>query len=151
MNKIIDYSYSVDKVPYIKAGTTIDTIPVEYKLFRWFGPTKKIDVPFVATENIDYYNNYVNEKETSKSIKLNDMNAWQLASNPESASVTVTQRAYIKDYPVKADIGTFTLIKANFLSYLGIFVLVVVVIILILLIIRAINLRKRRRRRRNIF
>lgn len=151
MNKIIDYSYSVDKVPYIKAGTTIDTIPVEYKLFRWFGPTKKIDVPFVATENIDYYKNYVNEKETSKSINLNDMNAWQLASNPESAAVTVTQRAYVKDYPVKADIGTFTLIKANFLSYLGIIVLVVVAIVLILLIIRAINLRKRRRRRRNIF
>ena len=112
---------------------------------------KKIDVPFVATENIDYYKNYVNEKETSKSINLNDMNAWQLASNPESAAVTVTQRAYVKDYPVKADIGTFTLIKANFLSYLGIIVLVVVAIVLILLIIRAINLRKRRRRRRNIF
>ena len=31
------------------------------------------------------------------------MNAWQLASNPESAAVTVTQRAYVKDYPVKAD------------------------------------------------
>ncbi len=69
------------------------------------------------------------------------MNAWQLASNPESVAVTVTQRAYVKDYPVKADIGTFTLIKANFLSYLGIIVLAIVVIVLILLIIRAINLK----------
>ncbi len=64
----------------------------------------------------------------------------------------------INSHPLKAfspisttDIGTFTLIKANFLSYLGIIVLVIVVIVLILLIIRAINLRKRRRRRRNIF
>lgn len=151
MKKIIDYSYSVDKVPYIKAGTTIDTIPVKYKLFRWFGPTKTIDVPFVATENIDYYNNYVNEKETSKTINLKDMNAWQLASDPESAAVTVKERAYEKDYPVKADIGTFTLIKANFLSYLGIIVVAIVIVIVILLIIRTINLRKRRRRRRNIF
>ena len=48
-------------------------------------------------------------------------------------------------------IDNHTLIKANFLSYLGIIVLAIVVIVLILLIIRAINLRKRRRRRRNIF
>lgn len=151
MNKIIDYSYSVNRVPYIKAGTTIGTIPVEYKLFRWFGPTKTIDVPFVTTENIDYYDNYVNKAETTQKINLKDLNAWQLASNPESATVTVSQRAYVKDYPIKANIGAFTLIKANFLSYLGIFVLAIVVILVILFIIRTINMRKRRRRRRNIF
>ena len=151
MNKIIDYSYSVNRVPYIKAGTTIGTIPVEYKLFRWFGPTKTIDVPFVTTENIDYYDNYVNKAETTQKINLKDLNAWQLASNPESATVTVSQRAYVKDYPIKANIGAFTLIKANFLSYLGIFVLAIVVILVILFIIRTINMRKRRKRRRNIF
>ena len=151
MNKIIDYSYSVNRVPYIKAGTTIGTIPVEYKLFRWFGPTKTIDVPFVTKENIDYYDNYVNKAETTQKINLKDLNAWQLASNPESATVTVSQRAYVKDYPIKANIGAFTLIKANFLSYLGIFVLAIVVILVILFIIRTINMRKRRRRRRNIF
>lgn len=151
MNKIIDYSYAVNRVPYIKAGTTLATLPVEYKLFRWFGPTKTIEVPFVATEDINYYDNYVNKEETTEEIKLNGLNAWQLASKPEAASVTVSQRAYVKDYPVKADIGTFTLIKANFLSYLGIFVLAIVVVLVILLIIKTINTRKRRRRRRNIF
>ncbi|MGG5462605.1 D-alanyl-D-alanine carboxypeptidase family protein [Clostridium sp. B9] len=151
MKKIIDYSYNVEEVPFIKADTTVDTIPVKYKLFRWFGPTKTIDIPFTATENINYYDNSVNEKETSKSIDLKGMNAWQIASNPESASVTVAQRAYTKDYPVKADISTFTLIKVNFLSYLGILVIAILIVVLILFLIRTINLRKRRRRRRNIF
>lgn len=49
MNSMINYSYDVKKVPYIKENTTVDTIPVQYKLFRWFGPTKTIDIPFNAT------------------------------------------------------------------------------------------------------
>ncbi|WP_300347352.1 D-alanyl-D-alanine carboxypeptidase family protein [Clostridium sp.] len=151
MNKIMNYSYDVKEVPYIKANTTVDTIPVQYKLFRWFGPKKTIDVPFNSTQNINYYDNTVNKKETTKSIDLKGMNAWQIASNPEAAHVTVSQRAYSKNYPVQAEISTFTLIKANLLSYFGILVLIVVVIVLILLLIRTINLRRRRKRRRRIF
>lgn len=151
MNSMINYSYDVKKVPYIKENTTVDTIPVQYKLFRWFGPTKTIDIPFNATENINYYDNSVNKKETTKSIDLKGMNAWQIASNPESAQVTVSQRAYTKSYPVQAEISTFTLIKTNFLSYLGIFVLIIVIIILILLLIRTVNLRRLKKRRTKIF
>ncbi|HEY5524143.1 MAG TPA: serine hydrolase, partial [Clostridium sp.] len=45
LNSMMDYSTSVDEVTYKKAGEEVGTAELEYKLFRFFGPTKTITAP----------------------------------------------------------------------------------------------------------
>lgn len=151
MKKLMNYSFSNEKSIFLKKGEVIDTIPVEYKAFKFFGPKKTIDVPIILNEDITYYENDVNKKEFSTSVDIKNIDAWKLAANSDSPKIIASQRLYNHEYSAKADIGISSLIKANFLLYLITFVSIILIIFIILLIIRGINMRKRKRRRNRIF
>lgn len=150
MNTIIDYSFDVEKTTLFKAGDVIATVPVSYKAFRFFGPTKTIDVPMTLVEDVTYYDNEANKQAFKPStVDIGDMSAWKLASNSDSAKVTITDgRIYSKDYALKADISVGKILKANAGLYALTLGIALVVIIVILLVIRIINVRNRRNRRR---
>ncbi|SHE85154.1 D-alanyl-D-alanine carboxypeptidase family protein [Clostridium fallax] len=148
MNKIMDYSYKAEKVPAFKAGTEIDKITVNYKPFKFFGPTKTIDVPLVLTEDVSYYNNEINKKDLKTTINITDVDAWNLAGNNNLLKLKVSERVYEKDYNLKANITKGTLFKANIGLYIVSLIVIAVIIILILLIIKLISGRRHRRKRR---
>ncbi|GIM30484.1 D-alanyl-D-alanine carboxypeptidase [Clostridium polyendosporum] len=152
MNKIMDWSFAAKKVNYLKAGTVVEKITVNYKPLKFFGPSKTIEVPLVLEDNVDYYENEVNKKELKSSVSTSDLDAWKLAKNKTSAKLVVSERSYEKEYNLKADITKSSLIKANIGIY---FIFVLAVIILIVLSILLVSLIKRgsrrRTRRKNIF
>ncbi|WP_370773434.1 hypothetical protein [Clostridium sp.] len=41
--------------------TEISTVELNYKLFRFFGPTKTITAPVVLDQDIEYYQNDFND------------------------------------------------------------------------------------------
>lgn len=150
MNKIIDYSFNAKQTVFLEKGKSVGTIPVEYKAFKFFGPTKTIDVPMTLAEDITYYDNDINKSDFTYAINpLTDIDAWKLATNPTSATLNVSdQRLYAQNYKLNADISVGAIIKANIGFYALIFVGALAVIVIILLIIRIVNVRKRKRRRR---
>ncbi|MBM6860262.1 D-alanyl-D-alanine carboxypeptidase, partial [Clostridium saudiense] len=44
---VADYSYAATKVPYKTSGEEIGNVDLNYKLFRFFGPTKTITAPII--------------------------------------------------------------------------------------------------------
>ncbi|MPQ43956.1 D-alanyl-D-alanine carboxypeptidase family protein [Clostridium tarantellae] len=151
MNKIMDYSFNAKKSTLLKANEIVETIPVEYKAFKFFGPKKTIDVPMVLTKDVTYYKNPINDSNISYEVSINDKDAWHIASNSDAAKLIVTERNSSTQYNLTPDIGLFSIIKANILLYIGSFIIFIAIIILILFVIRGINIRKRRRNRRRIF
>lgn len=152
MNKIIDWSYEQKRSVYADKGQTIDTVKATYKPFGFFGPEKTAEIPIVLTENVEYYPNTVNNKETTFAIDDIGNNAWKIAKNAENLKVTVNERAYNKVVGAKASITTGELLKANMMTYVIAFVIVVAIIFLITIILRAASTSKRRNsRRRKIF
>lgn len=151
MKKIMDYSYSAEKETYLKAGEQVDKVKVDYKPFRLFGPTKTIEVPLVLQEDVTYYNNEINKKEIEASVKVKNLNAWQLASNKDAAKLDVKERVYSKEYSLKANLSTSSLIKANLLLYFVTFIVIILILALALFIVALIKRGGKRRRRKRIF
>lgn len=148
MNKIIDWSFTQQRSVYAEKGQIIDTVKATYKPLKFFGPTKTVDVPIKLNENVEYYANYVNNKETTFSLSDTSTNAWDLAKNSDSLKVKVSERTYSKTYAATADITKGMLIKANLGLYAGAAIAVVVIVFLIMTIIKLIGSNKRRRRRK---
>ena len=148
MNKIIDWSFAQQRSVYAEKGQIIETVKATYKPLKFFGPTKTIDVPIKLNENVEYYANYVNNKETTFSLSDTSTNAWDLAKNSDSLKVKVSERTYSKTYAATADITKGMLIKANLGLYAGAAIAVIVIVFLIMTIIKLIGSNKRRRRRK---
>lgn len=150
MKAIVDYSFDAEQVTLFNAGDVVATVPVSYKAFKFFGPTKTVEVPMTLVENVTYYDNEANRQSFKPStVDIGDMDAWKLASNSESVKVTITDgRIYSQDYALKADISTSQILKDNLGLYGLTIGAILVIIILLLLVIRIINVRNRRSRRR---
>ena len=81
MKKIIDYSYEISPKLHrytnskgeeieLKAGNVIETLPVEYKLFKYFGPKKTIETPIIISKDLTYYDNEPNNKEAKVEFNI---------------------------------------------------------------------------------
>ncbi|MGL5328721.1 MAG: D-alanyl-D-alanine carboxypeptidase family protein [Peptostreptococcaceae bacterium] len=150
--KIADTGYDAKKQIFKKSGDEIATLDLEYKAFGIFAPTKSIEAPVIANEDIMYYKNDINDKNAK--IEYNtDKSAWKLAN--KDAELTFSLPNYESKISGKIDISSFDLIKANILLYLGAIVGLIGVLFLIACILRFINLRKSRnrykRRNKNIY
>ncbi|MGL5085740.1 MAG: D-alanyl-D-alanine carboxypeptidase family protein, partial [Clostridium sp.] len=86
---IANYSYNEEKEIYKKSGEEVGTVDLEYKAFRFFGPTKTITAPIVLSQDVEYYKNDLNDKSANISYKADDKNAWQVTGDKE-ASLTFT-------------------------------------------------------------
>ncbi|ADL51286.1 D-alanyl-D-alanine carboxypeptidase family protein [Clostridium cellulovorans] len=103
MKQIIDYSYSAEKKVLeatdpatgvntsYKKDTTVLTVPVEYKVFKTFGPRKTIEVPVILDDDLSTYTNEIN----SKDIKLTydyDINIFSNEDKNILGTLTLKQR-----------------------------------------------------------
>lgn len=148
MKQIIDYSYGAEKSTFMKAGTNIGTYPIKYKLFKFFGPEKTIDVPFTLNEDVKIYDNDINKNETKGNIEIKETDAFNVAANPNTASFKVNQRLASSEYSVKANINTKDILKQNMVIYGVTLAAILFILVLIILIIRISNKRSRRRDKR---
>lgn len=152
LNSIMDYSTSIDKATYKKAGEEVGTAELEYKLFRFFGPTKTITAPIVLNEDAKLYDNKINNNEATITLNSSEKDAWKVASQ-DNTPLEVKVKGYTLEVNGKVDISGMDLIKANAGIYIAALAVIIVIVVLILFIITMMKNRgnkrssyKRRRR-----
>lgn len=144
MKSIIDWSYSAEKTTFYESGSTLDTISVPYKTFRFFGKEKTIDVPLVLKNDIEYYDNDMNANNTELVFNTGEINPWKLNGKDKVSTVTVKQRNSSETYDLYSTVKSSSLIKANILSYILLVVGIIAVLALVIFIISRINRRSRK-------
>lgn len=146
LKDIVDYSEDAKKVVYKKSGKKVGSVNLEYKLFRFFGPTKKISAPIVLSENAKIYDNDINHNEAKISFKPSGKNAWQVASD-NNQKLTLSIKDYSTSIKGNIKITTGEILKANIGIYLATVAVIIIVIVLILMIIKLIKSSGRKRKR----
>jgi D-alanyl-D-alanine carboxypeptidase len=144
LNSMMDYSTSIDRVTYKKSGEEVGTAELQYKLFKFFGPLKTITVPIVLSENIDLYNNNINNKEAEINLNSIEKDAWKVASQ-DSIPLEVKVKDFTLEVKGNIEISGMDLIKANIGIYIAALAVIIVIVILILFIIATLKNRGNRR------
>lgn len=150
LKDMVDYSEDAKKTVYKKSGDKVGTVNLEYKLFRFFGPTKKISAPIVLSEDAKIYNNDINKDEAKISFRTSDKNAWQVASD-NNQKLTLSIKDYSTSVKGNVKITTGQIIKANIGIYLAAIAVVVVILVLVLMIIKLLKSSGRKRNKRNYY
>lgn len=145
MKSIIDWSYAAEKTTFYKSGSTLETISVPYKTFRFFGKEKTIDVPLVLNNDIKYYDNDINAKETELVFNTEEINPWKLNGKDKVATVTIKQRNSSTTYDLYSTIKSSDLLKANMISYILLFAGIIAVLALVIFVIASFKKRSRKR------
>lgn len=152
MDKIMDYSFAAKPVIYKAAGDEVGTADLQYKTFGFFGPTKTITVPLKLTQDVYYYPNAINEKDSEITYNIADASAWKLLFN-KNTDLIYSTRNFQEPVTGTVDISFGALLKDNIIIYLAAIAVIVIIVTLIILIKNAaLNSRNRRnhysRRRR---
>ena len=143
--KIADTGYNAKKQLYKKSGDKITTVNLEYKAFRFFGPKKTIKAPIIATKDIMYYKNDINDKNVRFEYDSNGKSAWKLAN--DDIELTFSLPDYKENVYGKVDISIFTLIKSNMMFYAGVLLALIVIFIIVVFVLTFIHSRKNINRR----
>ncbi|MGL4912298.1 MAG: D-alanyl-D-alanine carboxypeptidase family protein [Romboutsia sp.] len=145
--KVADYGYKSKKQVFKKAGEEIGKVELEYKAFRFFGPKKSVMAPIIASKDIMYYKNDINDKNSKLEYNDKDKNAWKLAN--KEVELTLSFPNNESKVLGKVDISLFDLIKMNIRLYATAIIGVVIALTAIAYSIRFIN-RRNKKNRRNI-
>ena len=146
-SEIAKYSYSAEKEIYKNSDEEVGTTDLEYKLFRFFGPTKTITAPIILAQDVTYYKNDLNDKTANISYNSEGINAWNVTGNKE-VPLTFTTIGHTEEVAGTLGISTMDLIKENLTIYLASLLIIAIIAVLITLIARIINMKKRKRRNR---
>lgn len=145
---IANYSYNLEKEIYKKTNDEVGTVDLEYKLFRFFGPSKTITAPIVLSQDVTYYKNDLNGKTANISYTTTAKNAWQVTGGKE-VGLTFTTAGHTEDITGTVKVSTSELLKSNLTFYLATLLILVIIVVLSIFVIRILNMKKNRRRRRN--
>lgn len=149
MSTMIDWSYNAKPTVKYENGTVLDNKKVTYKAFRFFGPTKTINVPVIVKDTVSYYPNEANDKDLKSNTTLDNLDPWKLSSDSKIGKLSVTQRETSKNYDLYTTITSKDLTKANSGLYIITAIVSIIAVILIALFIAfIISLSKRKSRRR---
>lgn len=147
LDSMMDYSESADKVTVIKSGKKVSSVNLEYKLFRFFGPTKTIKADVVLGEDVKLYDNEINSSEVKVTFNTKDTNAWTVASD-NNTNLTAKVKQFSTKVKGEVKITTLEIVKANVGVYIATLVAIVIIITLIVFIIKLISNAKRNSSRR---
>ncbi|NLK94179.1 MAG: D-alanyl-D-alanine carboxypeptidase [Clostridiales bacterium] len=153
LNKMMNYSYPLEKSIYKAAGEEIDSVELSYKLFGFFGPSKTITAPVVLDENAMLYDNSINNSEASIKLNSTSEDAWKAASEGK-ITLSLSVKQYSTEIQGKINLSTSDIIKANLGFYIATIAIIIVILILITFIVKVIknsssrNSKKRRKKRR---
>ncbi|GAA0077679.1 D-alanyl-D-alanine carboxypeptidase family protein [Clostridium sp. CTA-5] len=146
MDAIMDYSYAAQKEVYKKANEEVGTTDLQYKPFGFFGPTKTITVPITLTQDVMYYKNDINDKDSEITYNPSNGSAWKLAFNKDT-KLTYNARNYSEEVKGTVGISLGKIFKDNLLLY-GTVLIIAIIIVTLILFIRNMAKNNRNRRRR---
>ncbi|HSP46869.1 MAG TPA: D-alanyl-D-alanine carboxypeptidase family protein [Clostridiaceae bacterium] len=139
-----------EKMVKIAQGQEVTTLKLPYKTFRYFGPTKEIELPIVAKDSLSFYKNDMNEKEALQEMVVRDLDPFMVQAGNDVGAITFTHRTGIQKISLLAKLDTGKLIlEENLFSYILIVIVTFLVFaFLVLLIIGNVRKKKRARMRR---
>ncbi|WP_455538669.1 D-alanyl-D-alanine carboxypeptidase family protein [Terrisporobacter sp.] len=139
---LADYGYGAQKQIFKKAGEKIGTIELQYRKYGIVGAKKSITAPIIATEDIMYYENDINDKNAKIEYNANDKSAWKMAN--KEIELSFNQPNYSSKVKGKVQLSKMSLIGKHAM-YLVLFILIALVVIIVIgYFIRLRNLRKRK-------
>lgn len=131
MENIINWSYSQDPSVLYKKNSIVANKTVKYKPLG-FGPSVSISVPIKVSDNVTYYENYVNNSELNKSINLNSITSSRLDGKSPIGTLKIKERDNLKQYNLYSGLTRKYIMKKS----LPVYISAIVFIIIILLVIR---------------
>lgn len=145
MDNLINIAQKEERTLLYEKGSIIEeNVPIEYKLFGFFGPKKVKEVPVILKESVYVYDNDYTKANINTSISINkDINIFTQGDKPVG-SFDVTVSDFKASYDVGVDMKP--IILSNILIYILTVLLIIVIISLIILIIRRFTGRKRSKR-----
>ena len=145
MGNLANEAYALEKIAMVEKDTPVDSITAEYKLFRWFGPTRKVQIKATIQDDLLLYNNTANYVEggiVPVITPIKDLNVFELREGNPVAEVTVVSNG--KTLTTKAISQTNTMdsiIMPNAVPYLamaiGLFLLFIIILIIIYKLLRS--------------
>ena len=141
-----DHGYLAEKEVYKKAGEQIGTIELEYRAYFIAGPKKTITVPVIATEDVMYYKNDINDENAKIEYNSENKSAWNLANKEVELDFNLPN--YSTKVSGKVDVSKLYLIKVYALSLIKFIVAAFILLFAVAYCIRLRNLRRKRMRRR---
>lgn len=153
MKNLIDYSYGVQKNVLKEKNSEVGSVDVQYKAFKFFGPTKTIKVPYIIKDDVMYYENDINKGETKTDIKIDNIDPWKLSTDKPIGKLLITQRASqpTRNVNIYPTISADALSAANRGLYIIAGIIGVAVLAIIILIIGAIKKGASRRHKKSYF
>lgn len=143
---IVDYGIAAEKQVFKKAGEEVGTIELQYRKYGIIGPKKNITAPIVATEDIMYYKNQINDENVKIEYNNENKSAWKLANKDVKFNFTLPN--YSSEVSGKVNLSKLDLLKIYASSFIIFIVKTLVVLAIVAYIIRLINLRRKRMRRK---
>ena len=120
MDRIMDWSFDkAERTPYFKAGDTIDTIEVEYRPLRFFGPVHTAEIPVRIQEDVLYYENDVNKEEFQIDVEMNGITAFSLDPEKPVGTAVISQREAAESYAVYPEISRRDILGNHIGLYIG--------------------------------
>lgn len=143
MEKVINWSYSVQAKTIYTKNSTLKTETFKYKPFIFIGPEKSIQVPLTSKEDVTYYDNKLNTTEMKEIYKFNPINLSTLTGGKSIGVLQLSERDSLKSYDLYSSISLGTIIKANIILYFGFLAVLLVLILGLVVLIRKIMSRRR--------
>lgn len=143
---IVDYGIAAEKQVFKKAGEEVGTIELQYRKYGIIGPKKNITAPIIATEDIMYYKNQINDENAKIEYNNENKSAWKLANKDVKFNFTLPN--YSSEVNGKVNLSKLDLLKIYASSFIIFIVKTLVVLAIVAYIIRLINLRRKRMRRK---
>ncbi|MGL4453084.1 MAG: D-alanyl-D-alanine carboxypeptidase family protein [Sarcina sp.] len=134
MTKLMDYSFNISKNLFHKKGDVIDTKTINFKPFKFFGPTFTTTVNIVTDKDILFYSNNMNNSIKPK-INLENISAWNLTNDSIVGSLTFNFKDSSQTFNLTTDKTTKNIIK-EFKSFYIILAVSLLIIIIVIYLIR---------------
>lgn len=135
LKTIMDYSETLDRETFKATDEEVVSCELEYKLFKFFGPVKKIIVPVVLAEDAKLYNNGINNAEGIIALGNTTTNAWDAASD-NNVTLTLSVKDFKTEVKGTVNITSSQIIQENTGIYFAVVAVIVIVLILIGFIVK---------------
>ncbi|WP_434796406.1 D-alanyl-D-alanine carboxypeptidase family protein [Terrisporobacter vanillatitrophus] len=143
---IVDYGFGAEKQVFKKAGEEVGTIELQYRRYGIIGPKKNITAPVIATEDIMYYKNDINDENAKIEYHNENKSAWKLANKDVKLNFILPN--YSSEVSGKVDLNKLNLLKIYASSFIIFIVKTLILLVIVAYSIRLINLRRKRMRRK---
>jgi D-alanyl-D-alanine carboxypeptidase len=149
-NSLAEASAAEEKSVKIAQGQEVTRMTLEYRMLRWIGPVKTLEVPVVAKESLTYYANELNVKEALQDVALMDLDPFSVDAGTTVGTVSLIHRTGRQNVDLLSTMDVSSVIlKDNLVIYivLGLALLLISLFIL-LVVVGSIRRRKRAKQRR---